>query len=133
LRQQFNDLQITLAQFSHTGLLQCELGAHRRAFTGSNTGESVRGSALFLSFCIFFSETLFGIPPSKNKTRREPPLPTPRRVSHFESYSRIWVPDSPQPKGEGQQNQRIDRSAVDFPWDEAHFLRGVQSDFLKIT
>jgi hypothetical protein len=53
--------------------------------------------------------------PPKTKRGAIPPLPTPRRTSHFENYSRIWV------------------SAVDFPRYETHFLRSVQSDFLKIA
>jgi hypothetical protein len=46
----------------------------------------------------------------------------------------IWKRnDSPQTKSERQQNQGIDRNAVDFPWYEAHSLRGVQIGFPKIT
>jgi hypothetical protein len=77
LRQQFDNFEFPFAQFSHTGLLQC-VWAHTIVRLPAVARGNLCGAVpFFYQFVFCFSATPFVIPPSKSKTRREPPLPTP--------------------------------------------------------
>jgi hypothetical protein len=80
LRQQFDDLQIALAQFPHSNSSN-GVWAHTivrlLALARRNWRKAV---PIWYHFAKFIAEPSFGIPPFKNKARRDQQLPKPRRA-----------------------------------------------------